>query len=377
MDLEETLSAVRKKCQARQQQKMHEIESRLQDIDQEIHELETQNSIVVRYKLLDLRRQKEKLEAELEETLTSETRFNRDVLRMASKESPGRFRQPKKGRVRTSSRRNRGPELKRKFTRARTMTKKVQVCGNTDTRVGSALISDELAQKYAGSPPPIYFVKGNMCEVCGEDMQQNQEKSVMVCKRCGTYDDYIESSSKAMTYSVDDVTQFSSFSYRRQNHMSEILNSFQAKESTIIPDEVYASIMEKLHELRITDPAKITNKIIKSVLKTLNLRKYYENITLIRCVLTGQSPPRLTPQQEMNLKLMFEMANASFEQHCPMARKNFLSYHYCAYKMLELLELKEFLPYFNLLKGREKLWQQDNIWRKICKDCQWQFIASV
>jgi hypothetical protein len=35
------------------------------------------------------------------------------------------------------------------------------------------------------------------------------------------------------------------------------------------------------------------------------------------------------------------------------------------------------LPYFPLLKSSEKLYAQDQIWKNICRELQWQFIPSV
>ena len=41
------------------------------------------------------------------------------------------------------------------------------------------------------------------------------------------------------------------------------------------------------------------------------------------------------------------------------------------------LELDEHLKSFPLLKSREKLYDQDQIWEKICKDLNWEFIKSI
>ena len=64
-------------------------------------------------------------------------------------------------------------------------------------------------------------------------------------------------------------------------------------------------------------------------------------------------------------------------KNCPPTRKNFLSYSYVLHKFCELLEYDHLLPYFTLLKSREKLQQQDKIWKDICKDLQWQYIPSI
>ena len=50
---------------------------------------------------------------------------------------------------------------------------------------------------------------------------------------------------------------------------------------------------------------------------------------------------------------------------------------YVLYKFSELLELNDLLKHFSLLKSREKLQQQDAIWKNICKELQWEFIPSI
>ena len=64
-------------------------------------------------------------------------------------------------------------------------------------------------------------------------------------------------------------------------------------------------------------------------------------------------------------------------KHCPKDRKNFLSYSYVLHKFVQLLGLDEFLACFPLLKSREKLHQQDQIWKKICEELKWEFIKSL
>ena len=78
----------------------------------------------------------------------------------------------------------------------------------------------------------------------------------------------------------------------------EWLNSFQAKETTEIPKEVFRRVMEELYRQRISDLNQITRKKVREVLKDLRLRKYYEHVTQITCRLNGKKPPRMSPEQE-------------------------------------------------------------------------------
>ena len=77
---------------------------------------------------------------------------------------------------------------------------------------------------------------------------------------------------------------------------------------------------------------------------------------------------------------MFKEIQIPFEELRPTVvpkRKNFLSYNYVMYKFFELLELDEYLQCFQLLKSRNKLHQQDIIWKHICFALNWQYIPSL
>jgi len=87
--------------------------------------------------------------------------------------------------------------------------------------------------------------------------------------------------------------------------------------------------------------------------------------------------PKLPPELENRLKAMFVEIQKPFDRHCPPDRKNFLSYSYTLYKFCELLGEDEYLQYFQLLKCSKKLYNQDQIWKKICKELRWEFIPSV
>lgn len=105
--------------------------------------------------------------------------------------------------------------------------------------------------------------------------------------------------------------------------------------------------------------------------------QYYENCHQIVNALNGVPAPKLPQYLEDRLKRMFGEIQEPFERHCPPTRKNFLSYSYVLYKFCELLGEDAIMQNFVLLKSREKLHQQDVIWKKICQDLQWEFIPSV
>lgn len=85
----------------------------------------------------------------------------------------------------------------------------------------------------------------------------------------------------------------------------------------------------------------------------------------------------MSQELEETLRMMFKDIQKPFDDNCPTERKNFLSYSYVLYKMCELLGEDEYLQYFPLLKSKEKLYQQDVIWRLITQQLRWEFIPTV
>merc|ERR1712018_852250 len=90
--------------------------------------------------------------------------------------------------------------------------------------------------------------------------------------------------------------------------------------------------------------------------------------------LTGKKPVSLKPQTLEKIKLMFRQLQGPFEKHCPKNRSNFLSYPFVVAKLLQLLGENELLLYFSLLKGKEKLQTQEDIFSLICEDLDWPII---
>ncbi len=123
--------------------------------------------------------------------------------------------------------------------------------------------------------------------------------------------------------------------------------------------------------------AKVTPAKIKEILKRLSLNKYYEHVTHIMNRLNGMPSISFTPEIEEKLRQMFKMIQIPFFKHAPKSRKNFLSYSYCIHKCLQLMELDEYLKYFPLLKSREKTFQMDEVWKKICEELGWTYYPSV
>ena len=214
-----------------------------------------------------------------------------------------------------------------------------------------------------------------ICENCNIKKTIIQSDGIIVCGKCGLTDNILIDCNKP-SYK-EPLNESTYFCYKRINHFNEWLSQFQAKESTEIPNIVYEQILFELKKLRLTDIKKLTPERVRKILKKHKLNKYYEHVPHIINKISGLPPPIMSREIEEKLRSMFKEIQEPFIEICPKNRKNFLSYSYVLHKMCELLELDEFLICFPLLKSREKLHNQDIMWKKITAKLNWEFIPSI
>lgn len=215
------------------------------------------------------------------------------------------------------------------------------------------------------------------CKNCGTRFKKflDEGESNEICMECGITE-YILGDEVGFK-EEQEMEKTIVYSYKRENHFNEWISQFQAKETTSVPDEVINNLRAEFKKQKIKDLSEITHEKVKGLLKKLNYAKYYEHVAYISTILNGITPPTMTQALEDKLRLMFHAIQAPFEKNKPASRKNFLSYSYVLYKMCELLGEDQYLPCFPLLKSKEKLYIQDQIWEKICQELQWEAIRTV
>jgi len=218
-----------------------------------------------------------------------------------------------------------------------------------------------------------YSYNKTTCENCsvGELIKVNHE-GIIICNHCFTNHKFLVDNDKPSYKEPPKEVSF--YAYKRINHFREILSQFQAKESTDIPPEIITTIMNQVKKERI-QPSELNNKKTKEILKKLGFNKYYEHIPFIKDKL-GIKPPVMTPKLEETLCNLFMDIQCPYAKYCPDDRVNFLNYYYTLYKLCELLGENQYLEFFPMLKDQKKV-EQDEIWKKICKELDWDFIPTI
>ena len=219
-----------------------------------------------------------------------------------------------------------------------------------------------------------YYFDSNCCNICyNGELIFIENEGVIICNQCyNTHKFYIENDKPNYREPPKEVCFYA---YKRINHLREILAQFQAKETTLIPDHVIENLKNQIKKERISIK-ELSNKKTKEILKNLGYNKYYEHIPFIKEKL-GIKPPVMTQELEEKLCNLFTEIQPIYAKYCPKDRVNFLNYYYTIYKLCELLDEHQFLPYFPMLKDREKRMEQDAIWKNICRDLNWEFVPTI
>jgi transcription elongation factor Elf1 len=251
---------------------------------------------------------------------------------------------------------------KNKYSYNEGITKFISYGGTTTKGV---LLNEYIDKTNQGLVDKEHKTVNHTCPYCDSDLMLDHKEAMKSCPDCGHCERFWDMDTPQWSDEVEVITPFS---YRRCNHFEDHIKRFQAKESKLIPDEVINKILLRLKRQRIEDPNKITVKLIKRILKDLQLNKFYDNVNNIICILSGKNPPKMDKILEEKLRVMFNTIQIPFDKHKSPDRTNFLSYSYVINKMLRIIGknepyVLEFVPWFSLLKSREKLWVQDKIWR--------------
>lgn len=164
----------------------------------------------------------------------------------------------------------------------------------------------------------------------------------------------------------------------RMNHFIEWLNNIRGKETVNISDEVVADITDELKKryhllFNVTDLALVEKNMILDVLRQLKMYKYLEHIPYIWNRITGLPNPYISPELEETLKIMFKQLQVYYIQK----NTSMLSYSYTLHKFFGILGEKQLVNQIQLIKSREKLQNQEHIWKDICEYLGWEFIPSI
>lgn len=229
-----------------------------------------------------------------------------------------------------------------------------------------------VAKDYIPVQPIEGQTRSMVCCHCKLDLQL-EDDYLFVCPSCGYAIKHLASVASYQENNRINVAQ--RYVYDKRAHFGDSIKKFQAKQNTTISPKVYEDLWGKLesHEIPIE---KLTKDHLYEFLKLTGHSDHYEDITLIYCEMTGKPAPNISHLEEQ-LFCLFDQVDPVYERVKPPKRVNFLNGQFVLFKLLQKLRYPCSEEDFYILKTREKMLEHDQIWKKICAELSWTYIATV
>lgn len=229
-----------------------------------------------------------------------------------------------------------------------------------------------IAKDYINVKPLETKKINTFCVECNIELQK-EDDFLFVCPLCGFTIKHFASISSYQENNRMNVSQ--RYIYDKKAHFGDSIKKYQSKQNTTISKNVYDDLWNKIHNHDIP-VKKITKDHLYDFLKNTGHSDHYEDINLIYSEIT-KNPPNDISYIEQKLFSLFDQIDPVYERIKPEGRTNFLNGQYVLFKLLQKLKHPCNEDEFYILKTREKMLEHDQIWKKICTELSWTYIATV
>ena len=229
-----------------------------------------------------------------------------------------------------------------------------------------------VAKDYITVQPVEGQKRSMLCDECRVELQR-EDDFLFVCPLCGFA---VKHFASVVSYQENNrINVAQRYVYDKRAHFGDSIKKFQAKQNTTISEDVYRDLWDKLHSHDI--PIEHLSKDhLYEFLKLTRHSDHYEDITLIYCEMTSNAAPNIS-HLEHKLFALFDEVDPVYERVKPLGRVNFLNGQFVLFKLLQKLKYPCREEDFYILKTREKMLEHDQIWKKICHELSWTYIATV
>lgn len=209
------------------------------------------------------------------------------------------------------------------------------------------------------------------CKDCNVPKMLDSVNSTYVCPNCGMISTIMFKPEDSQSLSFKDRERaevIKPFRYKKMNHFKDWLNKVQAIENTDIPDKVYKDLKSEFVKQNVQHVEDISKSLVQEMLKKHGHSAYYNHINLIIRDMANVKTTVIEQEVQEQLEIMFTESVDAYEKYKPYnpPRKNFLNYAYVLHKFCELIERDDLFEHFTFLKSRDKLYDHDSVWKKIC-----------
>ncbi len=229
----------------------------------------------------------------------------------------------------------------------------------------------------------INVLQYTSCPDCNKDMKILSLSSEIVCTSCG-YSSILKGTvfeDEQFYYQEGQRTKHGS--YEPTKHCRFWIDRIQARELKIIPDSVINAVKNCIRRNNIKNIEEITCEEIRNYLRQTKNTSYNEHVPLIRKIITGVSPPQLTDEEIQLIVLIFSKVIKIYEDIRPSDKTNVMYHPYPIRKIIEhilknpcMKRRRNAILNCIHLQSRETLIENDNMWEKICRRLNIEYVPT-
>lgn len=225
---------------------------------------------------------------------------------------------------------------------------------------GSKMVEYEKDAKCCESPNIVVSAESMLCVCCGAIIPSTKQLT--------------------MTYpELGKMEKKSPYKYVRIHWFDECIAKLQGHLVSYISADDWHDIYSELTR-GLQDGSALTISDVNRTLKELKKNKLYKDSAAIFSAISGRPLPQIPIAAlqtiRENILLPIENIFDEIKGDVVEGRKNFFSNTYLLYKMLELCQLNEVLPFISQLQGEDNLDRADMMWSEHCKTYGFIFYPS-
>lgn len=156
----------------------------------------------------------------------------------------------------------------------------------------------------------------------------------------------------------------------RLEHMLEIIDTIQGKNSMDVPARVIQSIKVSLESALCFEP---TVEDVMLILRDQRQVQYYGQASMILYRITDKPPYQVPDEVQDEFIEKFKRVMYAWEIRKPPERHSLPSLSCIAYQLWKLLNVNELLSLLSLYRSSEKNKSFNEIWQGICDELQWSY----
>jgi len=249
-------------------------------------------------------------------------------------------------------------------------------------------INKLINQKYKNNNIDDNYYK---CDICKGTNFTNFNDHSKICVDCGLeINIYMYTVDNIGFNQLQHINLNQKYKYEKICHFRDTVNQFQTKQNKFIPSKIFDDLEDMIekHGLKNKDVeqnkndksfnrkevySKVSKKHIRDFLSETNNNKYYEDLQLFYCKITGKTPPDISHLEKKLYEDFENLVDAFLKISNNTNRKNFLNSQYVLKQLLRRYNYHVKDEDLSMLKTPARIREHDEIYEKCCDLLNWNY----